>query len=82
MTTTATQRQAKGKKASFFKMRAQLLEQGRTNTPLARTETKMRHDDAELVAVDHELGVKRMARLIAADAQIDVAHPLDRETGQ
>jgi len=38
MTTTATQPQAKGKKASFFKMRAQLLEQGRTNTPLARTE--------------------------------------------
>jgi len=38
MTTTATKPQAKAKKASFFKMRAQLLEQGRTNTPLARTE--------------------------------------------
>jgi quercetin dioxygenase-like cupin family protein len=38
MTTTATKPQAKGKKPFFFKMRAQLLEQGRTNTPLARTE--------------------------------------------
>jgi quercetin dioxygenase-like cupin family protein len=28
----------KKKQASFFKMRAQMLEQGRTNTPLARTE--------------------------------------------
>lgn len=38
MTTTATKPEAKSKKASFFKMRAQMLEQGRTNTPLARTE--------------------------------------------
>src|SRR5260370_38907917 len=29
---------ATAKKPSFFKMRAQLLDQGRTNTPLARTE--------------------------------------------
>jgi mannose-6-phosphate isomerase-like protein (cupin superfamily) len=29
---------ATDKKASFFKMRAQMLEQGRTNTPLARTD--------------------------------------------
>jgi len=38
MTTTATQPQAKTKKASFYKMRAQMLDQGRTNTLLARTE--------------------------------------------
>jgi mannose-6-phosphate isomerase-like protein (cupin superfamily) len=29
---------AEGRKASFYKLRAQMLEQGRTNTPLARTD--------------------------------------------
>lgn len=31
-------REKQDKKASFFKLRAQMLEQGRTNTPLARTD--------------------------------------------
>ena len=40
MTTVATKqdKKAAAKKASFFKMRAQMLEKGRTNTPLARTD--------------------------------------------
>ena len=41
MTTQAAakqDKQAAAKKASFFKMRAQMLEKGRTNTPLARTD--------------------------------------------
>ena len=40
MTTVATKqdKKAAAKKASFFKLRAQMLEKGRTNTPLARTD--------------------------------------------
>ena len=40
MSTQAAKQVAKptAKKASFFKMRAQMLEKGRTNTPLAKTE--------------------------------------------
>ena len=40
MSTQAAKQDVKptAKKASFFKMRAQMLEKGRTNTPLARTE--------------------------------------------
>ena len=42
----------------------------------------MRDDDAELMPLDRKLSVKRVPRLIAAHAQIDVAHGLDRETRQ
>jgi len=40
MTTQAVKqdKRAAAKRASFFKMRAQMLEKGRTNTPLARTD--------------------------------------------
>jgi quercetin dioxygenase-like cupin family protein len=41
MDTKATKKEAKvpaKKQPSFFKLRAQMLEQGRTNTPLARTD--------------------------------------------
>src|SRR6185503_4880790 len=43
--------------------------------PLAPMQTQMRDDDAQRTALDDELGIDGAARLVAADAEVDMAQP-------